>query len=185
MANVELTTNSPSSSVGLNDMGKASSKKTEAPWLKCIKDFNALVPNLPQELTTNSDDAHKVVKQTLRNVTVALIDDGVDILSPEMACFQNRFMLGRSFDTSSDGPAPSISSLTGHGTFMARLILHVCPYAKIIPYRLMMTVDPDGNVPRPEPGSAVKVRATISLFALKRVAAIDKRSCDSGNQRSN
>lgn len=163
MANMNLITDGPSSSKGLDGMGKAGSKKSEAPWLKYIKDFNALVPDLPQEVKALPEDAPKMTEQALRNVTVALIDDGVNILSPEMACFQSRFLLGRSFDTSSDGPAPPISSLSGHGTFMARLILHVCPYAKIIPYRLMMTVDADGNVPRPEPASAVKVRTVISL----------------------
>lgn len=156
MAHPELIADGTVSSAGPNVMGQSGPKKTEAPWLKYVNDFNAMVPDLPSQSLV-SEDARKMDKPALESVRVALIDDGVNFLSPEMADFQNRYVPGRSFDTSPDGPAPAFHSLSGHGTFMARLILHVCPYAKIIPYRLMETADADGSMPRPEPGSAVKV----------------------------
>ena len=127
--------------------------KREDPWLKYIKDFNAMVPDLPR----NTEDS-----SMNNNVTVALIDDGVNFLSPQMANFQKRFVRGRSFDVWSGVPMPEFQSLNGHGTFMARLILEVCPHANIIPYRLKFEVDDEGNILRPELRSAVKVCMTPS-----------------------
>lgn len=183
MANPELMADGTASSAGPNVMGKLGSKKTEAPWLKYINDFNAVVPDLPSESLV-SEDARKMGKRALGSVRVALIDDGVNFLSPEMADFQNRYIPGRSFDTSPDGPAPAFHSLSGHGTFMARLILHVCPYVKIIPYRLMETVDADGSMPRPEPGSAVKVCRLISPSRPGEPCQAYRTRYGSGNQRS-
>lgn len=183
MAHPELIADGTASSAGLNVMSKLGPKKTEAPWLKYVDDFNHMVPDLPSESLV-SEDARNMGKRALESVRVALIDDGVNFLSREMANFQNRYVPGRSFDTSPDGPAPAFHSLSGHGTFMARLILRVCPYVKIIPYRLMETVDADGSMPRPEPGSAVKVCKLASPSQLGEPCQAYKTRYGAGNQRS-
>lgn len=167
MANSEMMADGTTSSIGQDSSGRMLAKKTEDPWLKYVKDFNALVPDLPPGAQLSAE-ARKMGGRAFGNVTIALIDDGVEVLSPEMEGFQEQFLQGRSFDTSSDGPAPPYQSLIDHGTFMAQLILQVCPYANIIPYRLMMTADANGNGPHPEAGSAVKV--CIMLLSCTAVA---------------
>ncbi|CZR68748.1 uncharacterized protein PAC_18647 [Phialocephala subalpina] len=127
-------------------------------WLTNIKDFSWAIPDMP----TNPK-----MHEKFNNVTIAFIDDGVEIVSDELKNFlQARFKdyeKGLSFDTSIDGPSSHLSSSSEHVTFMVRCILEVCPWANIIPYRLMTLSDKKGFVPSPQPGSAAKaIKAAIS-----------------------
>jgi hypothetical protein len=146
------------------------------PWLSYIKDFTMKVPDIPLEATD-------VDKSRLQNVRIALIDDGTDYLSDDMENWQHRFDRGRSFDTSEDGPAPYFSSTSGHGTLMAKLILHVCRFATIIPYRLMSLPDRKTYLPRPVPFSAAKVRKECGKGKYHNHLSLTWTSC-LGYQRS-
>ncbi|KAI0474244.1 hypothetical protein F4859DRAFT_521966 [Xylaria cf. heliscus] len=145
------------------DRGSTIGEEVEQPWFKNTRDFVDLVPDLPEK---SKDDNAEKPAQTLTyksvelstyfpRVKVALIDDGVDVLeSLHMHYWQ--FLPGRSFDTSQDGPLPEHSSVSGHGNFMAKSILRVCPNALIIPYRLKTVPGVTNLTPQPEPGSAAK-----------------------------
>ena len=68
-------------------------------------------------------------------ITIALIDDGVDMKEKTL---YNRILKGKSFclsDEITKRERPFYES-GGHGTAMASLICGVCPNAKIIPLRL-------------------------------------------------
>ncbi|KAJ2994552.1 hypothetical protein NUW58_g1527 [Xylaria curta] len=147
------------------DRGLAMGTEVEQPWFKNVRDFVDLVPDLPKARGTVSDGIEKPV-HTLTDksvepyayshrVKVALIDDGVDVLE-SLHMHYSQFLPGRSFDTSQDGPLPEHSSVSGHGNFMAKSILQVCPNALIIPYRLKTVPGVTSLTPQPEPGSAAK-----------------------------
>lgn len=83
------------------------------------------IPNLPADL--------------LREVRICLIDDGVDKEHKSVSERMDRN--GKAFGTYSDNkyrgmPMPFYDSTTDHGTLMASMIARVCPYAKIVSYRL-------------------------------------------------
>lgn len=65
-----------------------------------------------------------------KDVVVALIDDGVDLVHPK---FEGRVLEGKTFHYTEDGVGQYYTSAMGHGTQMAKLILQVCPMAKIYP----------------------------------------------------
>lgn len=95
-------------------------------------------------------------------VTVALIDDGVDIIDPS---FHGRSYGGQSlsFDligenqlkTSQRGH-PYYHSKAGHGTVMANMIFRVCPIAKLYIIRIETHRNDEGKSSI-VPGSAAKV----------------------------
>ncbi|OHF01238.1 hypothetical protein CORC01_03553 [Colletotrichum orchidophilum] len=122
----------------------------EQPWFKYVEEFVSIIPT-PEELPDyDFKDPH------LRRVRVALIDDGVDLFSKSMRSLESRFLEGRSFDQTPDGPNPVYSSVSGHGTFMAKSILRICPFADIIPYRLKTVRDATSNRRLPDASSAAK-----------------------------
>jgi hypothetical protein len=132
-------------------------EEVEQPWFKNVRDLVDLVPDLPSP----PDKLAVPTPPHLTKVKVALIDDGVDVLD-SVHMNQSHFLPGRSFDTAQDGPHPEYSSVNGHGNYMARSILRICPKALIIPYRLKTLAGASSFKPQPEPGSAAKVR-----FAFK------------------
>lgn len=121
----------------------------EDPWFHYVTEFVQRVPDIPRN------------NLELQNVTVALIDDGVDVFDKGLSDYY--FPPGATFDTSSDGPGPANSSVSGHGTAMALAILKMCPYAHIIPFRLMIETDGKSFVPRPQPKSAAKVGSAMLI----------------------
>ncbi|KAK6227481.1 hypothetical protein QIS74_01036 [Colletotrichum tabaci] len=149
----QITVAGLSTSAGTAGLGTGA---VEQPWFKYVEDFVSMIPPLP-------DSAYNAGSPHLRRVRVALIDDGVDIFDKGMRTLQPRFREGQSFDqTMPDGPNPVYSSVSGHGTFMAKSILRICPFADIVPYRLTTIPDPTGKILQPEPGSAAKaIRAAI------------------------
>ncbi|KAF5706216.1 hypothetical protein FGLOB1_7536 [Fusarium globosum] len=74
-----------------------------------------------------------------KDITVALIDDGVGIMNSGLA---EKVFDGYSFDDGYDrldlpgSKRPYYKSATGHGTLMAEMITRVCPSAKIFSCRL-------------------------------------------------
>jgi hypothetical protein len=93
------------------------------------------LPSLPAELK--------------RDVRVCLIDDGVDADHPSIA-ERVDYEHGKSFGTCPGEEHPGLvlpfyESATHLGTVMANMILRVCPYAKIVPYRLATTQGQDGR----------------------------------------
>ena len=133
----------------------------EQPWFKNVRGFVELVPDLPL-----MDTAMLVDHPHMGKVQVGLIDDGVDVLEA-LDAHQSHFNPGHSFDTSQDGPLPEHSSISGHGNFMAKSILRICPHAQIVPYRLMTLSNGKSLKPRPEPGSAAKVRFVFSILSFR------------------
>lgn len=77
-----------------------------------------------------------------RDVTIALIDDGVDKFDIGRS---SQILQGKSFDFHDDRLNPPYLSAKGHGTVMASIILRVCPMAKIYPIRLKTSSDASGN----------------------------------------
>lgn len=134
-------------SSGNTDATQAS-KADEQSWFKYVRGLVELIPEL-EEMHEAGDH--------LKRVRVALIDDGVDVFGPTGSLHQ-RIQPGRSFDQSPDGPCPEHASVSGHGTFLAKSILRICPFADIVPYRLAVTPDPENSIPIPEPKSAAAVR---------------------------
>lgn len=96
----------------------------------------------------------------LNPVTVALIDDGVDITHEELLGCE---VLGKSFDHSADGWRinPYWDSAVGHGTLMARLIHKICPSAVIYVIKLKTVGSNDGKLQISQE-SAIEVRLTLS-----------------------
>ncbi|TLS24928.1 hypothetical protein PpBr36_08863, partial [Pyricularia pennisetigena] len=94
-------------------------------WMLCMEEFASSFRQI-RELRKKHNDPF------LRPVTIALIDDGVNITHEEL-CGRN--FPGKSFDHyKEDGwwrVSPYWNSATGHGTLMARLIQRICPSATI------------------------------------------------------
>ena len=92
-------------------------------WLMCMDGFADFI------------QAFKPIGPRYKPITIALIDDGVDMKEKTL---YNRILKGRSFcmrDEINKRERPFYES-GGHGTAMASLICRVCPNAKIIPLRL-------------------------------------------------
>ncbi|KAF5639318.1 Intracellular serine protease [Fusarium sp. NRRL 52700] len=122
-------------------------------WINSMRSFVACVPPLPDDM----EELNLSSKLTSRRVRVALIDDGVDVFTSELARFSDRFFPGVSFDRSNDRHSSrEWSSRGGHGTLMAKLILAVCPHADIVTYRVLMRPDHQTNLLIPDAESAAK-----------------------------
>ncbi|KAG7042619.1 Intracellular serine protease [Colletotrichum scovillei] len=146
----------PTGAAGPDRAAGSASESVEQPWFKYVEEFVSIIPT-PEELPD-----YDFKNPHLRRVRLALIDDGVDLFSKSMRCLESRFLEGRSFDQTPDGPNPVYSSVSGHGTFMAKTILRICPFADIIPYRLKTVRDASSNRRVPDAGSAAKaIKAAI------------------------
>ncbi|KAK1638700.1 hypothetical protein BDP81DRAFT_422513 [Colletotrichum phormii] len=153
---VDMGRVTPTGVPGSDRTAGSATESVEQPWFKYVEEFVSIIPT-PEELPDyDFRDPH------LRRVRVALIDDGVDLFSKSMRCLESRFLEGRSFDQTPDGPNPVYSSVSGHGTFMAKTILRICPFADIIPYRLKTVRDASSNRRVPDASSAAKaIKAAI------------------------
>ena len=135
-------------------------------WLYHMEQYVTFVANIPQEL-------RKSVA-----VKVAIIDDGVNMLSAGIANnngvkILNNIAHGRSFynpptESGDYMRQPGFYfSTSSHGTQMAQSVLQMCPYASLYIARLNCTTgDPTGNgptTPRPTLESAIKVCVSLSL----------------------
>lgn len=131
---------------------QSGNKIDEHQWLDIMDTFAEAVRrvqevklnNFPQDYLTHPS----LQRELARDVTVALIDDGVDFMHPAIS---KKLMPGRSFDSGFGfhelgSPAPFHGSTTGHGTFMAYMIQRVCPSVKIFVYKIdVLPKDKDGD----------------------------------------
>lgn len=115
-------------------------KINEHDWLITMDTFADAIKDLPEPHTFLGDLAKRPLPGELtKDVTVALIDDGVDYMHPVI---RKNLLPGKSFDSglgSHDAlgaPEPYHESTTGHGTFMAYMIRRVCPAVKIFVYKI-------------------------------------------------
>jgi hypothetical protein len=102
------------------------------------------------------------IDRGLREVRVALIDDGIDKLQGR---FGDSIIDGVSFYTSLErfDTKPYYFSSSGHGTLMARLIRRVCPKVHLYVARLDEGQSFDGSR-QPTADSAAKVFFSLAFF---------------------
>ncbi|KAH8129523.1 subtilisin-like protein [Trichoderma asperelloides] len=91
---------------------------------------------------TKSRKNQGTAERVEEDVVVALIDDGVDRFDVD----SKQILEGKSFDFHDGKVKQPFTSARGHGTVMARMILRVCPMAKIYPIRLKMYSNSDGKI---------------------------------------
>ncbi|QPC65808.1 hypothetical protein HYE67_008039 [Fusarium culmorum] len=117
----------------INQMEKFSIPMREL-WEETLKEsINPLHSSAEEARLLSSADS-KILSTLRKDVVVALIDDGVDTLDP---AFSNQFVEGKTFDyQGDDGVGQYYVSANGHGTDMARMILKVCPMARIYSIKL-------------------------------------------------
>ncbi|KAF2106735.1 hypothetical protein BDV96DRAFT_607204 [Lophiotrema nucula] len=107
----------------------------------------------------------KLSAELTSDVTVALIDDGVDFIHK---AFSDKLGEGKTFESGcSTVPEPYYVSTTGHGSFMANMIGRMCPRVKILVYKIEVLEQEQG----------VKFRAK-SVADLQAVDHAIKRGCD-------
>lgn len=126
----------------------AISKRKEAlaahRWLDCVESFSSLLQEFWKK-TCYEFDTHGAQyprEEAREDVVVAVIDDGVDVYAPSIS---DRIVGGRSLAYSGDRTKPFYVSESGHGTIMARLIIKVCPMAKLYPIRLKTHISTNGS----------------------------------------
>ncbi|KXH67609.1 hypothetical protein CSAL01_03648 [Colletotrichum salicis] len=101
---VDMGRVTPTGVPGSDRAAGSATESVEQPWFKYVEEFVSIIPT-PEELPDyDFKDSH------LRRVKFALIDDGVDLFSKSMRCLESRFLEGRSFDQTPDGPNPVYSS---------------------------------------------------------------------------
>ncbi|KAI1747317.1 hypothetical protein F4782DRAFT_444103 [Xylaria castorea] len=97
-------------------------------WLNCMDTFADEIQNVGTPSTKHGE--------LRRDITVALIDDGVNVDTPTVA---GKVIGGATFDhwdPDENGPSPYFVSASGHGTVMADMICRVCPTAKLYVFKL-------------------------------------------------
>ncbi|PVH79900.1 hypothetical protein DL98DRAFT_515795 [Cadophora sp. DSE1049] len=120
-------------------------------WLQCMDEFATWMKKI-KGLKAEQEDP------VLNPVTVALIDDGVEITHEDL---RSQKLSGKSFDYYQDDwlVSPYWNSASGHGTLMARLIQRVCPSAVIYVIKLK-TFNPDGS-------SKLRIDASSAIQAIE------------------
>lgn len=124
---------------------------TSHEWLKCMYKFADKIRPFWTEthsrfLNRLGEGQGEAAKETVsgveKDVVVALIDDGVASCEP---FFAGRIIEGKTFDYQDGRVGQWYVSAGGHGTEMARMILKVCPMAKIYPIRLKTHIPAGGE----------------------------------------
>ncbi|CEI63692.1 hypothetical protein FVEN_g6813 [Fusarium venenatum] len=99
-----------------------------------LREFVNPLSSSPEEARLISTADNQILSSLRKDVIVALIYDGVDTLDPT---FSNQFVEGKTFDyQGDDGVGQYYVSANDHGTDMARMILKVCPMARIYSIKL-------------------------------------------------
>ncbi|KAI1760721.1 hypothetical protein GGR53DRAFT_508767 [Hypoxylon sp. FL1150] len=135
-------------------------------WMNNIRDFAA---ELRTELGVN---------YTHRKPKVAIIDDGVN---PESEFLGSRIAHGWPPDEPKSNSEPFYASTRGHGTQMAKLICHACPFAQLYVAKLDGWKDPD----LPHPQFTAKDAAEAVKWAIKENVDIISMSWNIERSRSN
>jgi hypothetical protein len=125
-------------------------------WMQCMEHFASYF----RQIRALRD---KITDSSLGPVEVALIDDGTDIMHPDL---KGMNFLGKSFHHYKEGStwrvSPYWDSSSGHGTLMARLIHRICPSAVIHVIKLQTFASEGSRKLQINHDSAVQV----SKFAL-------------------
>jgi hypothetical protein len=129
----------PKSKSQESSQAKASEKIDEHQWLNIMDTFadgiRSLEAQKPPRYNGNLLDDCSFPESLKKEVTVALIDDGVDFMNPAVSsnliggkCFPNEF---NSHEVVGAPDPPFHGSTTEHGTNMAYMIRRICPAVKI------------------------------------------------------
>jgi hypothetical protein len=129
----------PKSKSQESNQAKASEKIDEHQWLNIMDTFadgiRSLEAKKPPRYNGNFSDDCSFPESLKKEVTVALIDDGVDFMNPAVSsnliggkCFPNEF---NSHEVVGAPDPPFHGSTTEHGTNMAYMIRRICPAVKI------------------------------------------------------
>ncbi|KAF3062822.1 hypothetical protein GL218_09462 [Daldinia childiae] len=135
-------------------------------WMNNIRDFAA---ELRTELGVNYNQ---------RRPKVAIIDDGVN---PEGEFLGQRIAHGWPPDEPKSNLEPFYASTRGHGTQMAKLICHACPFAQLYVAKLDGWKDPD----LPHPQFTAKDAAEAVKWAIRENVDIISMSWNIERSRSN
>ena len=122
-------------------------------WLTCMDEFADFIQNVESPLPLREE------------VTIALIDDGVDINDQSLHA---KIIGGRSFcqrDEFQNLSKPYYITSGGHGTVMASLICRVCPKAQIYVIKLDERMS-ENNKRSITAKSAAKVPFPLLLYRL-------------------
>jgi hypothetical protein len=148
---------------------KAMGKKMMDPhqWLIIMDTFSKGIRNLkmPDEWADKQLIDSDLPDELRKDITVALIDDGVDYLRPDII---NKLVHGKSFgivDPNHDvngAPMPYHGSTNGHGTLMANMIGRVCPAVKIFVCKLDVQPSESGE----EAKFTAESAANVSSFLI-------------------
>ncbi|KAK4205446.1 putative peptidase [Triangularia verruculosa] len=126
-------------------------------WLNCMDAFADEIQNV-----TVPQTQHPLLQ---KDVTVALIDDGVSIDTPTIV---GKVIGGATFDRGQpdeNGPSPYFVSASGHGTVMADMICRVCPTAKLYVFKLETHLSHDPLADGPGQNQIVARSATQAIHA--------------------
>ncbi|KAK4642831.1 hypothetical protein QC761_401030 [Podospora bellae-mahoneyi] len=126
-------------------------------WLNCMDAFADGIQGVEVPPTQQ--------KLLLKDITVALIDDGVNI---DTSSIGGKVIGGATFDRGEpdeNGPSPYFISASGHGTVMADMICRVCPTAKLYVFKLETHPSPDSLVDGQTHNQIVARSATQSVDA--------------------
>jgi hypothetical protein len=121
-------------------------------WLKCMDEFADFIQNVEPPLPVHEP------------VTIALIDDGVDIYEQSL---HKKIVGGRSFcqrDKFQNLSMPYYVTSGGHGTVMASLICRVCPKAELYVLKLGEYIS-ENSSRQITAKSAAKVRSHLPFFS--------------------
>lgn len=133
-------------------MSTSKSMPVKHEWLVCMERFARNIRPFWEDMLERSKEAvgesqgkgaNLAAKAIKDDVVVALIDDGVMAVHEFLA---GRVLMGKTFDYhGGNNVGQPYASAQGHGTEMAKLILRVCPMAKIYPIRLKTNTSKDGK----------------------------------------
>jgi hypothetical protein len=124
---------------------------TSHEWMECMERFAQKIKPFWEDmlakwragLGNGQGDGTMLATTAIEDdLVVALIDDGVVSLNEY---FAGRVLEGKTFDYHDGVVGQYYNSDQGHGTEMAKLILRVCPMAKIYPIRLKTYLSEDGE----------------------------------------
>ncbi|OTB14237.1 hypothetical protein K445DRAFT_319408 [Daldinia sp. EC12] len=135
-------------------------------WMNNMRDFAA---ELRTELGVNYNH---------RRPKVAIIDDGVN---PEGEFLGQRIAHGWPPDEPKSNSEPFYASTRGHGTQMAKLICHACPFVQLYVAKLDGWKDPD----LPHPQFTARDAAEAVKWAIKENVDIISMSWNIERSRSN
>jgi len=122
-------------------------------WLVTMYEFAEFLQNMEKNV-----DPPLVLEEP---ITVALIDDGIDINDDEL---EKKIVGGRSFchrDKEQNLNQPYYVSSGGHGTAMARLICRICPSVRLYVLKLNEWVVDDGKRQITAESAAKAVKAAV------------------------